>query len=62
MHSMHTILLFYIRFGCVYYSMNMFDQGPDWMVQKKCIECNHMAMMRIDQKALCVGCKKGEFL
>jgi len=24
--------------------MNMFDQGPDWMVQRKCIECNHYAM------------------
>jgi len=42
--------------------MNMFDQGPDWMVQRKCIECNHYAMMRIDQKALCSGCKQNGFL
>ena len=59
---MHTILLIDNSDICVLYCMNMFDQGPDWMVQKKCIECNHMAMMRIDQKALCVGCKKSEFL
>ncbi len=59
---MHTIVLWHNRFGCVLYSMNMFDQGPDWMAQRKCIECNHYAMMRIDQKALCVGCKKSGFL
>ena len=59
---MHTMVLLHIRFGCTYHSMNMFDQGPDWMVQRKCIECNHFAVMRIDQKAICIICKRFGFL
>ena len=42
--------------------MNMFDQGPDWMVQRKCIECNHYAMMRLQFKSICSGCKQNGFL
>ncbi len=42
--------------------MNMFDQGPDLMIQRKCIECNHHAMMRVDQKPLCIGCRRYGFI
>jgi hypothetical protein len=42
--------------------MNSFEQGLDWMIQRKCIECDHYAMMRVDQKPLCIGCKRSGFI
>jgi len=42
--------------------MNSFEQGLDWMVQRKCIECDHYAMMRVDQKPLCIICRRNGFI